>query len=1009
MHFESTHFIMSAAETLADIWGSKLNNQKPSSFVASFYPTLENLGYSTHHEGLRIAHLNIRSLNAHFTELMLTPYSQFDVLAISETNISTSEEDEGIFNYDIPGYKYFSKARRNRDKECGGGVCIYVKSNIIANEVVALRKLNLEAIWVRLDIQGNKKVCIGCVYRPPDSDKDLFSLELSKFFSSRYYNDKCILLGDFNYNTLCAKPSPAQRNFFKKMEDLGFDQIIKKPTRITLTSETIIDHIYVPSDIVATNTNVVYIDISDHFLVSTIIRLKPVKAPKILIRKRNTNKLNPEDFYQYMSSLPLENSIKCDQLDDKVASLTANILKGLDAYAPYKTIRVRATQKPWIDRNLIKLSNYKNSMFRKAVNPNDNYSWNEYQILRNDVHNIFRNAKRNYYRTKVSRMPQNSHEIHTIFKELLPRSRAVPIEKVTVNENEITNSTEIAQKFNSFFANIGKEINSELEPIRNRNRNLDLVNLMENARHDHIHQPLTLNPVEDSDIAKMLQKLDIKKSSGPDGIGNDILKLLAPLITNSLTDIINTSIKTGKFPTDWKRASILPIFKSGEKDELGNYRPIALTNTLSRVLEKCVSLQITSHVEKNDFISKNQHGFRNRHSTENVLLDLFNHWYIILDNKTGDRYILATSLDVKKAFDSVNHNILLEKLENQFYFGEEALLWSKSFLNDRIIQTKVNGILSEQAIVNTGVPQGSLTGPQYFLFHTNDVNDIPTETVKKQFADDSIKSAQGDSPFAAVECMNRNIIPIQDWYIENLLMINSGKTKSLILSTTNIDTNTLPKVIVNGLETKYVPTLKHLGITIDSKLSLKTHVDIMERKVISKIKTFQKIRQFLDVKASKTFYLSYIRPHMEYCPTLLSSMNKTLSDSVEKLQNWALRIILQRNFWDSATEMRKDLTIPTLASRREVFLLTKVFDILHGNIPSLEYTKFEFRNTDRNLRSKSKFNLVVPKTNKTFFGRKSFNYLGAFTWNQLPVNIKSLNGNSRTKFINSIKKLRLKY
>ena len=993
------------AENIISIWNTKLDQQKPSSLVASFYPSIENLGYDTHHEGLRIAHLNIRSLNAHFTELCLTNYSQFDVLAISETNISTAEEDEGVFNYEIPGYKSFSKARRNSDKECGGGVCIYVKSNIIANEIVTLRKLNLEAIWVKLDIQGNKKICIGCVYRPPDSDKDLFSLELSKFFSSRYYNDKCILLGDFNYNTLCNKPSVAQRSFTKKMNDLGFDQIISKPTRITLTSETIIDHIYVPNDIIATNTKVAYVDISDHFLIATIIRVKPVRSPKILIRKRNINRLNPDLFYQFMATLPLNDALNCNELDDKVGNLTNNILKGLDTFAPYKTVRVRSVQKPWINRDLIKLSHYKNSMFKKAINPNDNYSWNEYKDLRNDIHNHFRNAKRNYYRTRVSQIPQNSHDIHTIFKELLPRSRAVSIEKITTDGNEFSNPKDIAEKINSFFANIGKEINEELEPLRNHNRAMDVPQV-----HD-IHQSLKLNPVEDSDVAKLLNKLDPNKSSGPDGIGNSILKLLAPLITTPLTDIINSSIRTGNFPSEWKKANILPVYKSGEKDVVGNYRPIALTNTLSRVLEKCVSLQITAYTQEQNLISNNQHGFRPKHSTENVLIDLFNHWYIVLDNTTGERYVLVSSLDVRKAFDSVNHDILLEKLENQFHFDDEALSWTKSFLKDRSIQTCVNGTLSEPSIVNTGVPQGSLTGPQYFLFHTNDMNEIPTETVKKQFADDSIKSAKGVTPNDAIECMNRNLIPIQNWYTENLLMINGEKTKSLILSTTDIDVNNLNSVIVNGSETKFKPTIKHLGITIDSKLSFREHIDQLENKIIQKLKLFQKIRPFLDLKASKTFYLSYIRPHFEYCPSLLSSINKTQSNTIEKLQNWALRIILQRqqDFMASATQMRQDLKIPTLASRREVFLLTKVFDILHGNIPSLEFTKFEFLKCERNLRSNSKFNLVIPKMNKTNFGRRSLNYIGAIKWNQLPIKIKSLNRNSRSKFINSIKKLRWTY
>jgi len=427
----------------------------------------------------------------------------------------------------------------------------------------------------------------------------------------------------------------------------------------------------------------------------------------------------------------------------------------------------------------------------------------------------------------------------------LPKLKSVPIEKITVSGKEVTNSADIANGFNTFFAEIGLKINEEIKQDI-----LPDIILRHGFQNDQDSGNSTLpgfklREVNEFEVGEILRKINVKKGVGPDGIPNQILKLIEPLITAPLTDIINTSIRSGSFPEEWKKSVILPIFKEGDRDVTGNYRPIALTNTLSRIVEKVIGDQINTFLKENDALSKNQHGFRNNHSTENLLLDLFNHWYKILDNKTGDRYVVITSLDVKKAFDSVNHDILMNKLQFQYNFSKEMLSWTKSFLKDRIISTKVNDTLSQPCVINTGVPQGSITGPKFFIMHTNDVNDVPIKTVNKQFADDAIKSAKGDSPNNAIESMNTNLLPVLDWYSLNLLMINPIKTKSVVLSTTKLDTNELPKIMVYGNETKFFPTVKYLGIIVDSKLSFVNHLDTLKCKVVHKLKLFQQIVLFL--------------------------------------------------------------------------------------------------------------------------------------------------------------------
>jgi len=394
-----------------------------------------------------------------------------------------------------------------------------------------------------------------------------------------------------------------------------------------------------------------------------------------------------------------------------------------------------------------------------------------------------------------------------------------------IDSETIENPKDIANSFNNFFTDIGKNINEELKA---NSQNTENINNIPNT--PSIFPNFQIHEVQEEEIGKILKNINIKKSPGPDGIPNFILKLLEPLLRGPLTNIINASINKGTFPTQWKESIIIPVHKGEEKDIVGNYRPIALTNTLSRILEKIMNKQLSTFLEENDIISKNQHGFRPHHSTENLLIDMFNLWLQILDNNTGDKYVVITSIDVRKAFDSVNHDILLKKLKDQFNFGESSLSLIKSFLTNRSIQTKVKDTLSIPLTVNTGVPQGSLTGPNLFIMHTNDLNHIVIETLIKAFADDTIKSANGETPNEAICKMNLNLIPVTDWFTLNLLMINAKKTKSMVLATTDYNKESLNKIKVQNHETSFHDTILHLGITIDRKLSLSNHVESLKKR-----------------------------------------------------------------------------------------------------------------------------------------------------------------------------------
>ena len=338
--------------------------------------------------------------------------------------------------------------------------------------------------------------------------------------------------------------------------------------------------------------------------------------------------------------------------------------------------------------------------------------------------------------------------------------------------------------------------------------------------------------------------------------------------------------------------------------------------------------------------------------------------------------------------------------------------WDRQFVSDRNVVTHINSVNSINQIQSTGLPQGSVTGPKFYILYSDDLNDLELDenTLIKEFADDCIESSAGISPEGAIALTNKSLIPITSWYKNNLLMINPLKTKTLILSTTNVNYDSLPPVVVDTIDTEFCSNLKYLGIILDSQLSLKDHILQLTSRVSYKLNIFQQIRPFLDTNTSKLFYISYIRPLLEYCPALLNSINKTSSDKLESLQNRALRIISQKYIHCSITDFRNKFNIPTLKSRREVFLLLKVFDILH-NINNINndmlYTNIKFKTNNRLLRSNSDNLLGIPKCNKVTFGQRSFNYIGPKLWNSLPSPIRNIN--NRQKFKSEIKSFLYKY
>lgn len=492
-----------------------------------------------------------------------------------------------------------------------------------------------------------------------------------------------------------------------------------------------------------------------------------------------------------------------------------------------------------------------------------------------------------------------------------------------------------------------------------------------------------------SQVKKLLQKVNVSKATGLDNISNRILKIAAPVIYQQLTDIFNLSIKLNVFPTDWKKAKVLPVFKSGERDDPGNYRPISVLPTIVRLFERLIYNQFYSYLVNQKLLNPRQSGFRTLHSTVTALLDLNNDWCFNIDRGMINGVIL---IDLKKAFDTVDHELVLKKLR---CFGvlPESLEWFKSYLSSRTQQCYVNGVISEQKPITCGVPQGSILGPLLFLIYINDLTTCTEYGTTRMYADDTNLTYSACSVDELQRQMGKDLEKLSTWLAVNKLTLNILKTEYMLIgSRQRISTlNEVLNLSVNGVTLQQVKNAKCLGVTIDEFLTWETHLTNVIRKVSAGIGVLRRVKKIVPRDNLISIYRSIIEPYFDYCCLVWDGIGTSLAERLQKLQNRAARVITSATYLKRSKDIRSELGWQTLQERRNKLKAVMMFKTLNGMAPRYMEDIFNVHtgNLAYNLRASCK-DVALPQV-KTDYYRKSFAFTGAKLWNSLPNNLKEEN------------------
>lgn len=844
-------------------------------------------------DNLSIFHSNIRSSNAHINDIkcyLATLCTQFSFIGFSET----WETETSINN--ISGYNCNSFIRPHNRR--GGGVALYIKENIPYKIRKDLEFYNcnskkpkktktcksiFETVFIEIEknvFNSKRNIIIGCLYRAPNSSLQIFNDKLDKLLDTISKEKKyAYLMGDYNINTKVEIIGSTQltQQFSNIFLTHQYKKLITLATRERNETSNLIDNIY-SNDPQNGQSGVFKWDASDHYLIFTMRHI-PEKTKKVEFKEiRDYGVKHLSKFKKSLDKKEWFSMLDIIDTNEAFTYFKTFIKNKYDEHFPLQKVKIRyRNRNDWItDEIKAEIVEREKLLKIKKLHPS-NENIERYNKFKNANLTKQRKAERYYYKQQFELHANDLRKSWRVIKSIIGKENKMKVVEhidFIIDDQLVSDSCKVANCFNEYFTSVGRKLAStimcDVDPLLYIDFNISSIDIPYISPNEILNIIGTLN----------------NSSAGADELLPSIMKQCSTLYIHPLTHLINISISQGVFPDDLKLAKILPIFKSDNKQLIQNYRPISVLPYFSKIFEKIISNYVIDFLETNNTLYHNQFGFRKFHSTSHAIITLVEHVSKALD--TG-KIVVGIFLDLKKAFDTVDHGILLKKL---YAIGIRGNVheWFKSYLHNRSQYVVYNNATSECHTITHGVPQGSILGPLLFLLYINDFSRASDLLFSIIFADDTSVFLQGTCYDTIIDIMNEELKKIGLWLRANKLTINLKKTHYMVFHRAKIK-NTTKIVTIDDtcIETKC--NTKFLGIIIDNKLKWNDHVSYVKNKISKSIGIFYRARHFLNKQTLRNLYFTFIYPYLIYCVEIWGNTCAIHLDPLIKLQKKCIRII----------------------------------------------------------------------------------------------------------------------
>ena len=973
----------------------------PGTFVndCNYYTLSEFNEIKTQKNRLNFFHQNIASLSLHFDELSTildNSLIKFDFIGITETGFNFRSDI-----HDLKGYRHLDCLTESTK----GGVRLYFSENFNYKRRKDLRiyeSKKLESVFIEvLSERSKENMIIGCIYKHPemnisDFNKSLHSL-LQKVSNEK---KKLVLMGDFNVDLLKIDIHDDSSSYFDLITSFGLFPTILRPSRITSRSKTLIDNIFCNFSDIDTLSGNLTCSISDHLpQFSTFNFTIDKKKEKCATYFRNWKSFNREEFLLDFLDIDWEKELNFDHPNLNLNKFISKTNDLINMHVPMKRARFKNIPKrPWITKGILTSISHKNVLYKKCIKEKNvtkrESLFTNFKSYRNWVTKIIRISKTAHYQNFFAQNKTNLRETWKGIRSLVSCkvNRHTSPTSLLINDTLDNNPLNIANCFNTFFGSIARKTKDKIRPINK-------------SFSDYLDAPtqssLFLSPIDACEIGKIICSLDENKAHGPNSIPTKFLKLLSPTCSKVLSSIFNSCLRAGIYPSCLKTANVIPVFKKESPLDPSNYRPISLLSNINKIFEKTLHSRLTSFLDKHSILYSLQFGFRKGYSTSHAVLYLTELIHNAID-KGG--YACGVFLDLQKAFDTVDHSILLQKMS---HYGVRGLAYSlfKSYLQDRSQFVTINGKSSEKCHMEHGVPQGSVLGPLLFLIYINDLNKSIKHSKTIHFADDTSLLNCDTSLKNINKHVNHDLRLLNDWLRANKISLNANKTEIILFrSSRKVITKSL-NFRISGQKILPKSCVTYLGVKLNEFLNWDEHFTNLIPKLSRANGMIAKIRHYVDRVTLINIYYAIFDSHLNYCSLVWGKLPRYIMDKIRSLQNKALRLMFFQNIFSKTGPMYLETKILPFQAKLIKQQCIFAFDQQRKTIPAV-FSDF----CQRSSRA-SKQTLFVPGTNTVYHGTNSVKTQVAKSWNWVISCLKEkekLQEFSKNKFSKQINEILLK-